>query len=81
MELGRCLCCCISILSYALVVCILYLTVTGPTNSTNIDIDLTNKTFNETFLETLNDTILFTLNDTIFNNEFNSSSLNSTDND
>jgi hypothetical protein len=80
MELGRCLCCCISILSYALLICIFYLTVSGPTkstNSTDINSDLTN----ETLIETLNDTILFALNETIANNGFNSSSLNSTDNE
>jgi hypothetical protein len=73
---------CTSILSYALVIYILYLAATSPTN---VDYDLTkyltNKTFNKTVIEPLNETILFALNETIANNEFNSSSLNSKDNE
>ena len=81
MGLGKYLCCCTSILSYALVICILYFTITGPTNTNDLDYNLTNKTLNETLLETFNETILFALNETIAQNEFNSSLLNSTDNE
>ncbi len=79
MGLGKYLCVCISILSYALVICILYFTVTGPTNTIPLDYYFTNKTSNETLLDKLNNTSHFALNETIANNEFNSSSLNSTD--
>ena len=81
MGLGKYLCCCTSILSYALVICILYFTVTGPTNTISLDYYLKNKTFNESLSETFNETILFALNETIAQNEFNSSLLNSTDNE
>jgi|LakMenEpi03Aug12_release.lakeMendotaPanAssembly.Ray.scaffolds.fasta_scaffold261614_1 hypothetical protein len=54
---------------------------TSTARSTTIEYNPTNKTFNETLIETLNETILFALNETIANNGFNSSSLNSTDNE
>ncbi len=53
---------------------------TSTARSTTIEYP-TNKTFNETLIETLNETILFALNETIANIGFNSSSLNSTDNE
>jgi hypothetical protein len=74
--------CCTSILSYALIIYILYLTVNSPTNADHdLAKYLTNKTFNKTVIEPLNETVLFALNETIAQNEFNSSLLNSTDNE